>query len=96
VKSQPVGTVGAPVQTQFGFHLIKVTARPPTFEQLEGQIRQQIDQQGSDAALSKWLKTAVDKVSIEVNPRYGTFSKDPFGVVAPKSPSSTTTTTFQP
>ena len=96
VGSQPVGVVGAPVQTQFGYHLIKVTARPPTFEQVEDEIRQQVEQQGSDAALSNWLKTAVDKVSIEVNPRYGKFSKDPFGVVAPKSGSSTTTTTFQP
>jgi foldase protein PrsA len=97
VQSQPVGVVGAPVQTQFGFHLIKVTARPATFEQLEGQIREQVEQQGSDAALSNWLKTAIDKVSIKVNPRYGSFSKDPFGVIAPKSPSrTTTTTTFAP
>jgi foldase protein PrsA len=96
VQSQPVGAVGAPVQTQFGFHLIKVTARPPTFEQLEDQLRQQVEQQGSDAALSKWLETAVDDISIEVNPRYGTFSKDPFGVVAPKSGSRTTTTTLRP
>jgi foldase protein PrsA len=96
VSAQPVGEVGAPVQTQFGFHLIKVTARPATFEQLEGQLRDQVAQQGPDAALSNWLKSVIDKVSIKVNPRYGTFSKDPFGVVAPTSPSRTTTTLFQP
>jgi foldase protein PrsA len=96
VRSQPVGVVGPPVQTQFGFHLIKVTERPATFERLEAQLRDQVAQQGSDASLSKWLKASVDKVTIKVNPRYGTFSKDPYGVVAPKSGSRTTTTTFAP
>jgi foldase protein PrsA len=90
VKSQPVGQVGAPVQTQFGFHIIKVTARPPTYEQVLPQVQQQqanqLQQQGQ-SALNKWLQDTVKKASIKINPRYGTFSKDPdtFGVVAPKS-----------
>jgi parvulin-like peptidyl-prolyl isomerase len=90
VKSQPVGQIGPPVQTQFGYHIIKVTARPPTYEQLLPQVEQQLagqTQQQGQAALNKWLQDAVKQASITINPRYGTFSRDPntFGVVASKS-----------
>ena len=93
------------MQTQFGFHIIKVTARPPTYEQVQAQVQQQMQQQAQQASQSKlntWLQDAVKKAKIKVNPRYGTFSKSPsdFGVVPPKStsvkPGATTTTSPQP
>jgi parvulin-like peptidyl-prolyl isomerase len=105
VKAQAVGQVSAPVQTQFGFHIIKVTARPPTYEQVQAQVQQQVEQQVQEASqgkLNTWLQDAVKKATIKVNPRYGTFSKNPndFGVVPPKSKlvktGSTTTTSPQP
>lgn len=41
-----VGAVSAPVQTQFGWHVIKVedrrAAAPPPFEQIAGQLQQQM------------------------------------------------------
>jgi peptidyl-prolyl cis-trans isomerase C len=41
-----VGQVSAPVQSQFGWHIIKLEDRqmstPPPFEQLSGQLRQQV------------------------------------------------------
>ena len=97
VKAQAVGQVSAPVQTQFGFHIIKVTARPPTYEQVQAQVQQQVQrqvQQASQGKLNTWLEGAVKKAKINVNPRYGTFSKNPsdFGVVPPKSTAKTTTT----
>ena len=50
------------------------------------QIRQQIDQQGSGCGAEQHgSRRRSKKASIKVNPRYGTFSKDPrFGVVAPE------------
>ena len=98
VNAQAVGQVGAPVQTQYGFHIIKVTARPPTYEQVEPAVQRQLQQQAqeqSQGALNTWLQEAVRKAKITVNPRYGTFSKKPddFGVVPPKSKLVTTTTT---
>ena len=40
IFNQPVGEVGAPVQTQFGFHLIKVTARKtPAVRPGQGDVR---------------------------------------------------------
>ena len=105
VKAQAVGQVSAPVQTQFGFHIIKVTARPPTYEQVQAQVQQQVEQQVQEASqgkLNTWLQDAVKKATIKINPRYGTFSKNPndFGVVPPKSKlvktGSTTTTSPQP
>ena len=104
VKAQAVGQVSAPVQTQFGFHIIKVTARPPTYEQVQAQVEQQVQQevqQASQGKLNTWLQDAVKKAKIKINPRYGTFSKNPsdFGVVPPKSklvkPGATTTTSPQ-
>jgi parvulin-like peptidyl-prolyl isomerase len=98
VKAQAVGQVSAPVQTQYGFHIIKVTARPPTYEQLQSTVQQQLQQQvqqQSQTALNTWLQATVKKAKISVNPRYGRFSKSPqdFGVVPPKSTSKSTTTT---
>lgn len=102
VKAQAVGQVGPPVQTQYGFHIIKVTARPPTYEQLQATVQQQMQQQAqqqNQTALNTWLQSTVQKAKISVNPRYGRFSKSPqdFGVVPPKSTTpSTTTTSPQP
>jgi parvulin-like peptidyl-prolyl isomerase len=98
VNAQAVGQVGAPVQTQYGFHIIKVTARPPTYEQVEPQVQQRLQQQVQEqnqGALNTWLQEAVRKAKITVNPRYGRFSKKPddFGVVPPKAPARSTTTT---
>jgi foldase protein PrsA len=97
VQSQPVGQLSAPVQTDFGFHLIKVTARPPTFEQVQPQVEQQLAnevQQRGQTALNEWLQAAVKDATIKINPRYGTFSRrtEDFGVVPPKSKSTSSST----
>ena len=95
VFNQPVGEVGAPLQTQFGFHVIKVTARNvPAFDQVKGQARLKLTESGQEKLLT-WLQETVGKAKIEVNPRYGTFNKEGTspGVVPPARPADATATT---
>ena len=95
VFTQPVGEVGSPVQTQFGFHVIKVTSRQtPPYEQVKDQARQKIAINGQENLLT-WLQETVGKANIEINPKYGTFNKEGAspGVVPPARPADATATT---
>ena len=86
--NQPVGEVGAPVKTQFGFHVIKVTSRTvPPFDEVKGQVRQRLTTSGQEKLLT-WLQETVSKAKIEINPKYGTFNKEGSspGVVPPARP----------
>jgi len=94
VFSQPVGQVGDPVQTQFGFHIIKVTSRVvPSFDDARIQARQKLTESGQEKLLT-WLQETIGKAKIEINPRYGTFNKEGAspGVVPPARPNDTSTT----
>ena len=86
-----VGAVSDPVQTQFGFHLIKVTDRKTqSLEEAEPTIRQQLEGEGQ-AEFSSFLQEALEKAKISVNPRYGRFSKDGQspGIIPPGAPTTT-------
>jgi hypothetical protein len=94
VFTQPVGEVGAPVQSQFGFHLIKVTSRNvPPFDQVKSAARQKLAESGQEKLLT-WLQETVTKAKIEINPKYGTFNKEGAspGVVPPARPADATPT----
>lgn len=94
VFNQPVGEVGAPVQTQFGFHIIKVTSRQtPPYDQVRDQARQKLSANGQEKLLT-WLQETINKAKIEINPKYGTFNKEGSspGVVPPARPADTSTT----
>lgn len=91
MDATPVGAVSDPVQTQFGFHLIKVTDRKAqSLEEATPQIQQQLEGEGQ-AEFSDFLQEAVEKAKISVNPRYGRFSKDGQspGVIPPGAPTTT-------
>ena len=95
VFAQPVGEVGSPVQTQFGFHIIKVTSRQtPPYDQVKDQARQKLSTNGQEKLLT-WLQETVSKAKIEINPKYGTFNKEGAspGVVPPARPADATPTT---
>jgi foldase protein PrsA len=95
VFAQPVGEVGNPVQTQFGFHIIKVTSRQtPPYDEVKDQARQKLSTNGQEKLLT-WLQETVSKAKIEINPKYGTFNKEGAspGVVPPARPADATPTT---
>jgi foldase protein PrsA len=93
VFNQPVGAAGPPVQTQFGWHIIKVTSRDvPAYDKVKDQARQKLAASGQEKLLT-WLQDTVSKAKIEVNPKYGTFNKEGSapGVVPPARPADSTT-----
>ncbi len=68
----PIGEVGGPVETEFGFHLIYVIDRrslafEQAREQLLGELRGQV--------FTQWLLERVARADIRVNPRYGYFDE---------------------
>jgi len=94
--AQPVGQVGQPVQTQFGFHVIKVTSRQVApFDQVRSQVQQAMGQ-GGGQKLQAWLTDALKKASVKMNPKFGTFNKRKSvpEIEAPQAPAGQTPTTL--
>ncbi|MEM7566033.1 MAG: peptidylprolyl isomerase [Pseudomonadota bacterium] len=62
------GAVSAPVQSQFGYHVIKSEDRrdlaPPSFEELEGRIREALGRQAQQAYVER-LREGADIVRAE-------------------------------
>ena len=93
--SQPVGQVGAPVQSQFGYHLIKVTSHEvQPYERVAGQARDQAAASAQDK-LTEWVDGVITKAKISVNPKYGHFEKKgpESRVVPPQAPTTAATQT---
>jgi len=65
------GTVSAVVQTDFGFHVIKVSshdeARPMTLAEATPEIRNRLMTEREAARLSDWLKEARRKARVRIN-----------------------------
>ena len=68
--AQPIGEVGEPVETGFGFHLIKVVDREEeaelTFEQALPQIRDYVRREESARRMREWVATLKSKAEIEI------------------------------
>jgi hypothetical protein len=78
----PLGEVVGPVETEFGAHLILVTAWDPTFEKLRdrilAQLRQEAEAQSEQLArqrLDRVLRGWYESFDVDVEPRYGTWSE---------------------
>jgi len=77
--------ISEPVKTQYGWHILEVTAITPgktvTYDQSKTQIKQMLQAQGQQTSWTKWL----DKVTKEANIKYAT-GFDPAKLTAPGSP----------
>jgi parvulin-like peptidyl-prolyl isomerase len=87
------GEVSQPVQTQFGWHLIKVSERKvQPLDEVRDEVRQRLLGE-SQEAFTTFLRDQVTKAKVTVNPRYGRFdprAESP-GVIPPQAPATTTT-----
>ena len=79
-----VGEVSAPVQTEFGFHVIRVTGRRSlSFEEAKPQLEQQLGASEGEAAWMSFVKNAYEEADVEINPRFGELDLDTQQVVNP-------------
>lgn len=68
----PVGEVGGPVQTEFGWHLIHVIERQTQpYESVRDSLLQELRGQ----VFTDWLIEQVQGAEVRVNPRYGYFDE---------------------
>ncbi|MCA1727184.1 MAG: peptidylprolyl isomerase [Actinobacteria bacterium] len=68
----PVGEVGGPVQTEFGWHLLHVIDRQT---QPFASVRDSLLQELRGQVFTDWLIQQVQEAEIRVNPRYGYFDE---------------------
>lgn len=90
LNSLKVGTVSAPVKTQFGWHIIEVTKKTPastrTFAQAKAQIKSTMLYSQQTTAWDKWLKSAMAAAGIKYAAGFNPASLSPS---ASPSPSAT-------
>lgn len=70
VKSQPIGVVGEPVKTQFGYHLIQVTAKSPKgtpkpLESVKSEIQKIIAPQRQEQVWNEYLDGIKKEIPFE-------------------------------
>ena len=72
VSNLDVGAISPPVQTEFGFHVIRVTGRRVTpFGQAREDIEERIGGNAVEEAFQEWLVDAYKEADIKVNPKFG-------------------------
>ncbi len=90
--SQPVGTPGTPVKSQFGYHVILVRSRDvPPYDKVADQARDQAATAAQDK-LATWADDIIAKANVSVNPKYGHFEKNgaQSRVIPPEAPTTST------
>ena len=70
VKTQPIGVVGEPVKTQFGYHLIEVTAKTPKgtpkpLESVKGEIQKIVGPERQEKVWSEYLEGIKKEIPFE-------------------------------
>lgn len=77
VRSQPIGQIGPPIETSFGFHVVRVYGRrTAAFTDVRDRVRQRLEQASSEG-LNQWLVRALARARVTVNPKFGTFVRTP-------------------
>ena len=67
--TQPIGELGPVVETDFGFHIIKVTDRSEagerTFDEMKDQIKGHLNSQRKDKAVSEHIEAVRSGAKVE-------------------------------
>lgn len=88
-ETLPLNEPSAPVQTQFGFHIIEVLSRGiPSFEDARDQIGRQLANE-ANTAFQAFFSSAVDTSTVVVDPRYGEWDPATGTITRPAAPPDT-------
>lgn len=92
--TQPIGAVGPPVKSPFGYHIIQVLERTPgskaTLASAHDQIADQLRQQQEGPLVQPFLQSLMTKAKIDVkDSRYADVFPSPVASAAPAAPAAT-------
>lgn len=82
VSRIPVGEIGGPVETEFGFHVIRVLERDAT---PFSEARDRLVEETRGQVFNDWLLEQLQTAEIRVNPRYGAFDRETGRVIERRS-----------
>lgn len=92
VWNQPIGQIGQPVKTVYGYHLILVRARGIlTFDDVKDQLIAQV-QENPELLVQAELARIARDVGVTVDGRYGAFDEAKGQITTPAGPLQPTTT----
>ena len=85
IWSAKPGEIVGPVQTQYGWHIIKVDSfDTKTFDDVKDSLKQQLQSSKAQQVFSDYLNQLVAKAEIDVNARFGDWDPQTVSIVAPK------------
>jgi hypothetical protein len=92
LSTQPIGAIGDPVQTEFGYHVLRVDSRGvPPLEDVRDDVNQRLADEVR-AAFSTWFVDALAAADVTVDPRYGTWKAETAEIERPTDTATTSST----
>lgn len=85
VMTLPIGEISDPVQSEFGFHVVRVDDRiePTSLEEVEADPARYIPPQLVDAEYNRWINEVLGAADIEVRSQIGTWNPQIDAIAAP-------------
>ena len=72
VADMDEGEISDPVETEFGFHVIRlIDRRTVPFDEVRAELDQEISGAAKDEAWQAWIEEAYENADVRVNPRFG-------------------------
>ena len=72
VAEMDEGEISDPVESEFGFHVIRlIDRRTVPFEEVHDELDQEISGAAKDEAWQAWIEQAYEDADVRVNPRFG-------------------------